>query len=130
MATLEEAKEKAKFIGKRMLLIGLISALVLGAMYYFYRTYTYSDGTRTGILVKISRKGNIFKTYEGQLHVGGVNMVNKQSIFDFSVATEEAYNEAQALEGKNVRVHYKQLKDAFFWQGDTDYMVYDVEEVK
>jgi hypothetical protein len=36
----------------------------------------------------------------------------------------------QTLEGKNVRVHYKEMIDAFAWQGDTNYMIYNVEEIK
>jgi hypothetical protein len=126
----EETKQKAKSLGKRLLIILSISAIILFGIYYFWRTYTFSEGTRTGTLVKISKKGYLFKTFEGQLQLGGVEIVNKQSIFEFSVANEETYKKAQLNEGKYVRLSYKELNDSFFWQGDTDYMVYDVEEIK
>jgi hypothetical protein len=126
----EETKQKAKSIGKKILIMATIASVILFGMYYIWRTYTFSEGTRTGTLVKISKKGYVFKTFEGQIQLGGVEIVNKQSMFEFSVDNEETYNKAQLLEGKNVRVHYNELNDAFFWQGDTDYIVYDVEEVK
>jgi len=56
--------------------------------------------------------------------------MNKESVFEFSVANNDVYNQIQNLEGKNIRVHYKELVDAFPWQGDTDYLVYQVEEIK
>ena len=81
-------------------------------------------------LFKISKKGKLFKTFEGQLQLAGSAIMNKESSFEFSVENAEVYNTMQSLEGKNVRLHYKEMIDAFPWQGDTDYMVYRVEEVK
>ena len=108
----------------------ILGLLLFGGIYYFYRTYTLSEGTRTGLLYKISKKGKIFKTYEGQLQLAGAAIMNKESVFEFSVANNDVYNQIQNLEGKNIRVHYKELVDAFPWQGDTDYLVYQVEEIK
>jgi hypothetical protein len=31
------------------------------------------------------------------------------------------------MEGKMVKCHYRELVNAFIWQGDTDYIVYDAE---
>ena len=59
---LEEAKAKTKSFFKKVLWISLISAILFGAIWYFYRTYTVSEGTRSGMLFKISKKGKIFKT--------------------------------------------------------------------
>ncbi len=126
----EEIKTKAKSLGKKLLIMLSIAAVVLFAIYYFYRTYTFSEGTRSGILVKISKKGYMFKTYEGQLHIGGSSIMNAKSVFDFSVADEKTYLESQNLEGKDVKIHYQQKNNAFFWQGDTDYLVNKIELVK
>ncbi|MBK8515713.1 MAG: 6-phosphogluconate dehydrogenase [Saprospiraceae bacterium] len=108
----------------------LLSFVVFSGVYYFYRTYTLSEGTRTGVLFKISKKGKIFKTYEGQLQLAGAAIMNKQSTFEFSVNNAEVYSTIQNMEGKNIRLHYKELVNAFPWQGDTDYMVYQAEEIK
>jgi hypothetical protein len=126
----EEIKSKAKTFGKNALLIAAISGVILSALYYIYRTYTFSEGIRAGTLIKISKKGYLFKTYEGQLNLGGSDIMNNKSIFDFSVVDEKTYVDAQNFEGKNVKIHYEQKNDAFFWQGDTDYIVTHIELVK
>jgi hypothetical protein len=54
-------------------------------------------------------------------------MMTKNSIWAFSVKDRETYTEIQKYEGKNVKLHYKQLVDPFSWQGDTEYLVYMVE---
>jgi hypothetical protein len=127
---LEETKAKAKSIGKKMAIILIILSLLTGFGYYMYRTWSLSDGTRTGVLFKISKKGVIFKTYEGQIHLGGSNIMSNQSVWDFSAKDEAVYNEIQKFEGKNVKLHYKQLVDPFPWQGDTEYIVYKAEAVQ
>jgi hypothetical protein len=127
---LEETKAKAKSVGKKMGIILLILTIVASIGYYQYRTWTLSDGTRTGVLFKISKKGIIFKTYEGQIQLGGANIMSNQSIFVFSAKDANVYNEIQKYEGKNVKLHYKQLVNPFPWQGDTDYIVYKAEPVQ
>jgi hypothetical protein len=127
---LEEAKQKAKKIAKKTLWIALILLLVSGSGYYIYRTYTISDGSRTGTLFKVSRKGVVFKTFEGQLHLGGSAIMTQQSVWDFSARNGDVYQQLQTLEGKTVKCHYKQLVDPFPWQGDTEYIVYKVEAVQ
>ena len=127
---IEDTKTKAKKVFKKTLWILFITALLCGVTYYFYRTYTLSEGSRTGMLFKISRKGKMFKTYEGQIQLAGATMMNKQSIWEFSVVNASTYTELQNLEGKSIRLHFKEVVDAFPWQGETNYLVYDVDEVK
>lgn len=124
---IESTKKTAKSAFRKTLWLSLIGGILFFAGYYFYRTWEVSDGTRTGRLFKISRKGPVVKTFEGQLHLGGSSMITDQSVWDFSVKNAEVYEQIQAFEGKNVKCHYKQLNNAFFWQGDTDYLVYKVE---
>ena len=110
-----------------MLLLIVIAAALMGSGYVVWRTYTVSEGTRSGLLFKISKKGYVFKTYEGQLHLGGSMMLTPQSTWDFSAKDESVYQEMQKYEGKSVTLHYREKVDAFPWQGDTDYIVYRVE---
>ncbi|MBK8700550.1 MAG: hypothetical protein IPN29_13865 [Saprospiraceae bacterium] len=127
---LEETKVKARSIFKRVLWVLFIAFVLCTVTYYFYRTYTLSEGTRSGMLFKISKKGKVFKTYEGQIQLAGAALMNKQSIWEFSVVDATVYGEMQAMEGKNVRLHYKEVVHAFPWQGETNYLVYDAEEAK
>jgi hypothetical protein len=105
--------------------------------------YPYSDGIRVGTVQKFSRKGFIFKTYEGQLNMGVVNLSqpNNQgdsrqvgNAWDFSVGpfdkgTAVAIDEAMANE-KRVKLYYKQMLYQFDWRGETDYFVYKVEPIQ
>ncbi len=117
---------------KKILAI-IFAVLILGTVaYVFFAGITYSDGNRAGYLMKVSKKGFVFKTYEGQLNLGGVGtgdvtaMLGNQ-IWEFSVADEETYKKLQNFEGRQVKLHYKERLRSFFWQGDTNYFVDDVQ---
>lgn len=127
---LDQVKQKAGRIARRLMWIALAGFLLFGIGYYFYRTYTVSEGSRSGTLFKISKKGWVFKTYEGQLHLAGSVMLTAQSTWDFSAESTAIYNEMQQYEGKSVKCYYHQVVHAFPWQGDTDYLVYKVELVQ
>ena len=129
-AQFDQVKQKAGRIARRTLWIVLAGLFVAGVGYYVYRTFTISEGSRSGTLFKVSKKGVMFKTYEGQLHLAGSAMLTNQSTWDFSAKDANVYAELQKFEGKNVKCHYKQVIDAFPWQGDTDYIVYKVEPVQ
>ena len=98
---------------------------------------TYSEGSRSGVLIKISKRGYLFKTYEGELYIGGVSqgegavMVAPQ-IFHFSVygSDEKIYKELEEKQGDRIVLEYKQVFKNFFWQGDTDYFIYSIKDVK
>jgi hypothetical protein len=127
---LDNAKQKARLVLRRSLWVLLACFLVFSAGYYFWRTFTKSEGTRTGVLFKISKKGYVFKTYEGQLHLSGSQLMTKQSVWDFSAKDSDVYRKLQSLEGQTVKCFYHEMVDAFPWQGDTDYIVYDVDVLK
>jgi hypothetical protein len=127
---IQQAKTKAKRIGKNTLIILLLSGIIIAIGYYFYRSYVVSEGTRSGILFKISKKGIVFKTFEGQLQLAGSTFMNKESIWPFSAKNKEVYMQLQHLEGKKVKLFYEEKVDAFVWQGETDYIVHKVEELK
>lgn len=115
---------------QRVLWILLLVGILGGGVYYFVRTYTLSDGNRSGVLFKISRKGILFKTYEGQLHLGGSIQMTEQSVWNFSAQDARVYEKLQQVEGKNVTLHYREVVNAFPWQGETNYLVDDVQLVQ
>ena len=127
---LEQTKVKAKRIFRRTLWALLILGIIGSAGYYFMRTYTVSEGNRAGLLFKISKKGVAFKTYEGQLHLGGSIQMSDQSVWNFSAKDADIYQKLQQFEGKNVSLHYNELVNPFPWQGDTKYIVDGVQPVQ
>ena len=118
---------------KRFVLIVLLLAIAGGAGYVWVSGWTYSDGTRAGNLIKISKKGVMFKTYEGQLNLGGFQQNSdgiSGNIWEFSVRDREVYGQLQSLQGKQVKLYYKERYKAMPWQGKTNYFVYRVEKVE
>lgn len=124
---LEQAKQSARKLGRRLLWIifGLFLAFCIG--YFVYSQLSYSDGYRMGQLVKISRRGVIWKTHEGTLNLSPTGIM---TAWDFSVKNAEISKQLQELEGRQVRLHYLQRYQVFFWQGETEYIVDGVEAVQ
>ena len=56
----------------KSLTILLVSAIALFSLYvYIALNWSYSSGERAGFLQKVSHKGWICKTWEGELSLGG-----------------------------------------------------------
>lgn len=115
-----------------------IVAIVSIAMFSFYYWGVYDEGIRAGIVLRISKKGMLFKTYEGQLNLETFGALKGASpimeSFNFSVEQDEAevIKELQevALTGERVNLHYKKRYVVFPWRGDTKYFITKVERVK
>jgi len=130
-------KEGRKSIGKffRRVLIGLLllGLISLGG-FYLVSNYTYSKGTRAGTLIKLSKKGVMFKTYEGQLNLGGFTTEGQEgisgNIWEFSVKKTDMYNELQDMEGQRVKLFYREVIKPMPWQGKTHYFVYEAKLVE
>lgn len=110
----------------------LLTLIVIFAIVYWVCTFTYSDGSRSGVLIKISYKGYLFKTYEGELNVGGITAgegtIMPTNIWKFSVRDKSTYDKIDSFQGKKVILHYDEIIYNFPWQGDTKYFVTSVEQ--
>ena len=104
--------------------------LILGAFIYWKFYFTYSDGYRAGLLQKFSRKGNIFKTYEGEMILSSVQSSKNVAIasekFVFSVTDLQVAQRLDSLQGKLVVVRYSQKNGKLPWRGDTEFLVTEV----
>jgi len=118
-------KKGGKF--KKFALGFFLVLILIGIAFYFVCGMTYSEGTRTGILTKASKKGYIFKTYEGEINIGGFNQgestIIPLTIFKFSTTKKQVYDSLEIHQGKKVSLKYRQVIKNFFWQGETDYFV-------
>ena len=110
--------------------------LVVVLAFYFYWNYvnTYSEGNRSGILQKFSKKGNVFKTYEGELILSSIASTTNTTLasekFFFSVKDENVAKSLFEFEGKNVTLQYVQKRGHLPWSGETDYFVTGVLQGK
>lgn len=110
-------------------IIGIIvGVLVVSIVCYFSFLYyaSYSDGVRSGQLIKFSHKGVIFKTWEGEISQG----LSGGQIFAFSVMDnqEKVITDLKNLEGQYVKVSYTERYKTFPWWGDTKYFIIEVKK--
>ena len=92
--------------------------------------YTYSEGTRTGFVQKLSRKGWLCKTWEGELAMSTQPGTAPQ-IFSFSVRSDSVAHEIEKIEGHQVTLFYKEhrgVPTSCF--GETQYYVDGVRGTK
>ena len=115
---------------KGIFLTVLVVLLVIAGWFYWKYYFTYSDGNRTGLLQKFSHKGNMFKTYEGELVLSSLTSTGVSSLgtekFYFSVADENVAKKIETMEGKRVTLHYAEKKGTLPWRGDSPYVVDEV----
>ncbi len=128
IASSQSAPKKSKF--KKFAFIFVLCLILIWFIYYFICGLAYSEGTRSGVLTKVSKKGYIFKTYEGEINIGGFSegdgTIMPAVVFKFSVPDKKIYDRLEADQGRKVVVHYKQVFKNFFWQGETDYFIHEV----
>jgi uncharacterized protein YxeA len=106
----------------------LTAFILLSVIGYFTFVYnaTYSEGVRSGQLIKFSSKGVVFKTWEGEISQG----ISGAQIFAFSVLDKDkqVIADLQEFEGKYIKVKYVERYKTFAWWGDTKYFITDVKE--
>jgi hypothetical protein len=110
---------------KKVLVSIVVGAVLFFALYYIAVYYvTFSEGYRAGELVKISRKGILFKTWEGRLSQG----ISDELQFEFSVEDrdKEIIEKLIDLQGEKIKVKYIERFGTFPWLGDTNYFVKEV----
>jgi hypothetical protein len=123
----------AKTEGKKWLKRVIIAVVVLGIVGPVLYTegalhFSYSSGERTGFVQKLSKKGWVCKTNEGELAM--VNMAGQQAtIFLFTVPDDKVSSEIESYAGHRVELHYEEhrgIPSSCF--GDTQYFVTSVKK--
>lgn len=117
---------------KKILKWGATILIVMLAFLFYWNYYnTFSEGNRSGILQKFSKKGNIFKTYEGELIMSSIQSTSSTTLasekFYFSVKNDSLANSLFDFEGKHIVVHYEQKRSNLPWNGETEYIVTSVK---
>ena len=105
--------------------------IALGVAFHISIPYVYSDGVRTGTLIKITKKGYIYKTYEGTLNLGGMVSNGEGGVvantWKFSIPNKELYSELSDNEGKIVSLAYKEYILVPMYEGQTNYLIENVK---
>ncbi len=128
----------------RIALLVCLSCITVGGCGFCVKGcayYDYSEGYRQGTITKFSRKGIFWKTWEGEMVLGGVRSTSDGGMiantWTFSLDRQTKHNESlqrlveQLVEaqqcGSPTRLHYNQSMLALPWRGNTHYWVDRVE---
>lgn len=111
---------------KTLAFIIFIIIAIFAAWYAFIYFSSFSEGTRSGELIKFSSKGVMIKTWEGEISQG----ISGAQIFKFSVEDnkKEIIKRLEKYQGRYVKVKYKERYAKISWLGDTKYFIIDITE--
>lgn len=107
-----------------LLVAVVIAAVALFALYtWVVLHWSYSEGERAGYLQKLSRKGWLCKTWEGEILLSSMPGAIPER-FSFTVRDENVVRQLQAAMGQRVQLTYEQhigIPTSCF--GETQYFV-------
>jgi hypothetical protein len=105
--------------------IGLVLTVVIGFGLYLMFAYhfTYSKGESVGYVQKLSYKGWICKTWEGEQVRALAVMPAIPEKFAFTVRDTDVADQINALIGQKVVVEYAQHKGLPSCFGETEYFI-------
>lgn len=113
-----------------LLTLILIPALLFAGWSWVTLTYAYSEGDRAGYAQKLSEKGWLCKTWEGELAMANLPGAMPE-IFRFSVRNDSIAKLLESNLGKRVSVSYEQhrgIPTSCF--GETEYYITNMRLVE
>jgi hypothetical protein len=111
-----------------VIILGILILLAVGWV-WLTLNWNYSEGERAGYVQKLSKKGWICKTWEGELALVTMPGAIPEK-FNFTIADDAVASRINALAGKRVVLKYEQHKfipSSCF--GETEYFVIGASEV-
>ncbi len=121
--------EPRKSVTFYALSVSIAVVALCGAYLALALNWSYSSGERAGFLQKMSLKGWVCKTWEGELSLIAIPGAAPEK-FLFSVRDGVVAKRLEASMGKRVTLQYEQhkgLPSSCF--GETEYFVVDLKEV-
>jgi hypothetical protein len=114
----------------RLLILTLVVlALLVAGWFWLTLHWNYSEGERAGYVQKLSKKGWLCKTWEGEIAMVTMPGAIPEK-FEFTVRDEAVAQKINGLAGKRVVLSYKQHKfipSTCF--GETEYFINDAREL-
>jgi hypothetical protein len=132
-ARTEAVEPRWRFVRRhwgKLTLAGLVflPALIFTIWAGIALSYSYSTGSRVGYVQKLSRKGWLCKTWEGELQLSNIPG-SAPILFQFSVRNDSIARAIEAFAGRQVMLEYEQhvgVPSTCF--GETEYFVVGVRE--
>jgi hypothetical protein len=123
-------RQEGRSLVTTMILILVVAGLLVAAYIWVMLSWSYSSGERAGWVQKLSNKGYMCKTWEGEMALVSLpgSMPEK---FIFTVWDDQTAEKLHAVMGKRVALHYEQhigLPTSCF--GETEYFVTGVKVIE
>jgi hypothetical protein len=93
---------------KRILLALLLLSLLATAYFYAALNWSYSSGERAGWIQKLSKKGWVCKTWEGELALVSIPGSATVEKFQFTAADDAVAAALTEVMGQRVTLHYEE----------------------
>jgi hypothetical protein len=125
-----QAETRPRRRGKWIIYLVVLPLLLLAAYTWFTLTWSYSQGERAGYVQKLSKRGWLCKTWEGELALVTMPGTVAEKFF-FTVWREDVAARINATIGQRVTLDYRQhvgVPSSCF--GDSQYFVHDVRLVQ
>jgi hypothetical protein len=117
--------------------LGILAAVViLGLLIFIWARYylVFGDGVKAGTLNYVVRKGYVFKTWEGEVILTGLQAKTGTSMqsneFLFSVDNDEVAKKLELASGSLVQLHYKEYNGAVAWRGYSKFVVDSIVSIE
>jgi hypothetical protein len=113
-----------------LLILLLVPMVIIALWIWIALGYTYASGERAGYVQKISKKGWLCKTWEGELAMANLPGTMPQ-IFTFTVRNDSVARVLEQNAGKQVSLTYEQhrgVPTSCF--GETEYFVTGVQRIR
>ena len=127
----EVVEPRRGFLRRHWLKLTILSVILLPALIFtiwagIALSYRYSTGNRVGYVQKLSRRGWLCKTWEGELQLSNIPG-SAPILFQFTVRSDSLAKVIEDAFGKQVQLYYNQhvgVPTNCF--GDTEYFVVGV----
>lgn len=112
----------------KKILVLIVAVIAIGFISYFAFLYyvPVSEGIRSGELIRLSHKGVIIKTWEGELSQG----ISGAQVFKFSIldSDKEVIEQLKILQGQYVKLTYVEKHRTFVWWGESRFFIKTVQK--
>ena len=115
----------------KLTLLTLIGTPLLALFIWSYAalSFAYSRGNRVGYVQKLSQKGWVCKTWEGELQISSIPG-SAPVLFQFTVRADSVAKAIEALLGSQLEIQYEEHPGVpLSCFGDTQYFVTGVRKV-
>ncbi len=112
-----------RVLGIIVLVLVVVLLLFIGMRYYF----VFGEGVKAGTLNYIVKKGYVFKTYEGEMILTGLQSRAPNSMqsneFSFSIEDGALAQKLMLNSGREMQLHYKEYLGSVPWRGYSKFIV-------